>query len=62
MRIEVDRGSCQGAGLCALTAPDVFDQDDAGVVELLDANPPDTETDAVYTAENLCPARAITVS
>ncbi|MFJ5033035.1 ferredoxin [Streptomyces sp. NPDC088560] len=35
MRIQVDRERCVGAGMCALTAPDVFTQDDDGFSEIL---------------------------
>ena len=31
LRVEADRSKCMGAGMCALNAPEVFDQDeDAG--------------------------------
>ena len=39
MRVSADRNVCIGAGLCALTAPEVFDQDDDGLVELLTPDP-----------------------
>ncbi|WP_179826873.1 ferredoxin [Nocardiopsis aegyptia] len=40
MRITVDRNVCAGAGLCALTAPEVFDQDEEdGLVRLLMPEP-----------------------
>ncbi|MER7853026.1 ferredoxin [Streptomyces bacillaris] len=35
MGIQVDRERCVGAGMCALTAPDVFTQDDDGLSEVL---------------------------
>ncbi|CAM03511.1 hypothetical protein SACE_4242 [Saccharopolyspora erythraea NRRL 2338] len=48
--------------MCALTAPDVFDQDGGdGRVLLLDAAPPAGEHDAAREAAQLCPAGAITV-
>ncbi|QUH06067.1 ferredoxin [Saccharopolyspora erythraea] len=62
MRVEVDRERCCGAGMCALTAPEVFDQDgEDGRVLLLDAAPLAGEHDAVREAAQLCPAGAITV-
>jgi ferredoxin len=34
MRVSVDRGRCCGSGNCVMTAPEVFDQDDAeGLVD-----------------------------
>ncbi|MGW6548492.1 ferredoxin, partial [Streptomyces massasporeus] len=35
MRIDIDQDVCIGAGQCALTAPDVFTQDDDGYSTLL---------------------------
>ncbi|MFB6806940.1 ferredoxin [Streptomyces sp. NPDC056387] len=40
-RLSIDRERCIGAGMCAMTAPEVFDQDPGdGLVLLLDAEPP----------------------
>lgn len=52
---------CIGAGQCVVTAPDVFDQDDDGMVELLTDSPAEADRDAVKEAEHVCPARVITV-
>lgn len=63
MHVEADRGKCMGAGMCALNAPDVFDQDeDEGLVLVLDAEPAAKHKFAVRDAANLCPASAITLS
>ncbi|HEX6345864.1 ferredoxin [Umezawaea sp.] len=61
MRVEVDRGRCVGAGMCVLTEPAVFDQDDDGTVLLLDPAPPAAGHAAVRDAALVCPAGAITV-
>lgn len=62
MRVEVDTGMCIGAGMCALTAPEVFGQDDVeGVVVLADERPPPHLHDAVRDAVNRCPAAVIRV-
>lgn len=62
MRIEVDRERCIGAGMCTLTAPDVFDQDEEdGRVVLLDPEPPEGRHPAARTAEASCPSGAISV-
>jgi ferredoxin len=59
MRISVDRERCAGAGMCALTAPDHFDQDDEdGRVVLLAEEAEDGDTE-VRAAADLCPAGAI---
>ena len=39
MSIVVQTDACVGAGQCALVAPDVFDQDDDGIVVLLESDP-----------------------
>jgi ferredoxin len=60
MRVVVDTDRCRGAGLCTLTAPEVFDQsEDDGTVVLLDPEPPDGRHDAVRRAEGLCPNAVI---
>ena len=62
MRLEVDRDACCGSGNCVMTAPDVFDQDDAeGLVVVLVSRPPEDRYDLVRRAEHLCPAGAITI-
>ena len=59
MRIDVDRGACISAGNCVMSAPEVFDQDDDGIVELLADPVPDTEEDHARDAVRLCPASAL---
>jgi ferredoxin len=60
MRIVVDTDRCRGAGLCALTAPEIFDQsEDDGTVVVLDPEPPAGAHDAVRLAESLCPNAVI---
>ncbi|GAA4934689.1 ferredoxin [Streptomyces coeruleoprunus] len=63
MDVRVDRDRCLGAGMCALTAPGVFDQDqDEGLVVLLNARPPQEQRAAVRVAAGVCPASVITVA
>ena len=59
MRIDVDRAACISAGNCVMSAPEVFDQDDDGIVELLADPVPDTEEDHARDAVRLCPASAL---
>ncbi|MGW7563253.1 ferredoxin [Streptomyces sp. NPDC054757] len=62
MRVTADREVCVGAGLCALTAPEVFDQDDDGVVTVLTPDPsPETHATA-REAGMLCPSGALRVT
>ena len=60
-KVVVDEDLCIGAGQCVLVAPEIFDQDDKGLVVLLDATPPPALHDVARKAAKLCPARAITI-
>lgn len=55
--IEVDRSVCAASGMCALTAPGVFDQDDDGVV-VVRADPVE-HAETVRLAVDLCPSGAL---
>jgi ferredoxin len=57
--ISVDLQACIGAGQCALVAAELFDQDDDGLVVLLDEAPDGSLLAAARRAASLCPARAI---
>lgn len=60
MRVTADRRKCLGTGNCALSAPEIFDQDDDdGTVVLLNSQPPSKLQSAVRRAVQLCPSRAI---
>ncbi|TXD00023.1 ferredoxin [Streptomyces sp. ISID311] len=62
MKITVDRDRCVGAGMCAMTAGEVFEQhEEDGRVVLRMTEPPAQLADDVEEAEQLCPSRAITV-
>ncbi|WP_114856550.1 ferredoxin [Brachybacterium sp. YJGR34] len=59
MPLIADTTACVGAGQCALVAEDLFDQDDDGIVEVLERDPaPEQEADA-RRAVALCPAHAL---
>jgi ferredoxin len=61
MRISIDTDRCVGAGQCVLSAPDVFDQDDDGLVMVLAVEPAESEGKAVRQAREICPSQAITL-
>ena len=62
MKVEIDRARCASSGMCAANAASVFAQDDdTGVVILLDEHPDPSLYESVKSAEKLCPTRAITV-
>ncbi|MFI7545427.1 ferredoxin [Actinoplanes sp. NPDC049599] len=61
--VVADRDRCIGAGNCVLTLPAVFDQDeDEGLVVLLDADPPAESAELVARAVERCPAGAISTT
>ncbi|MER6328291.1 ferredoxin [Streptomyces sp. NPDC001034] len=59
MRVEVDQPRCVASGQCVLAAPAIFDQDDEGVVQLLDATPGPEHEEDVRESMATCPAAAI---
>jgi ferredoxin len=62
MQVKVDRDVCIGAGNCVLTLPKVFDQDDEGLVTLLEPEPPGEDAELVGRAVRLCPSGAISIA
>ncbi|NEB74468.1 ferredoxin [Streptomyces sp. SID14478] len=62
MRVEVDQERCVGAGMCALTAPDVFTQDDDGFSEVLPGRAEAAgEHPLVKEAVRACPVGAVSL-
>ncbi|WP_187370191.1 ferredoxin [Streptomyces boluensis] len=58
MQVTIEPDRCVGSGQCVMLAPAVFDQDDDGIVILLD-DKPTTELDGVRESVKVCPGRAI---
>lgn len=62
MRITADTNVCISAGMCALTAPEVFDQgDDDGLVRVLLPDPPEELRETAAEAVRLCPSGALDI-
>ncbi|MEW9527529.1 ferredoxin [Microbispora sp. NPDC049125] len=62
MKIKADTGRCVGAGMCALTLPEVFDQsEDDGTVVVLETEPREDLRTLVNRAVQLCPSGALSV-
>lgn len=62
MKVTVDQDKCVSAGMCVMSAPDVFDQrDEDGVVELLIAEPGPELAEDTRKAAAACPAMAIQI-
>ncbi|MFE5833447.1 ferredoxin [Streptomyces sp. NPDC056488] len=62
MRLRADRESCISGGRCMATLPEVFDQDDEGLVVVLTPEPAPEHHDKAREAAYLCPARAIDIT
>ncbi|WP_345981183.1 ferredoxin [Streptomyces sp. DSS69] len=61
--VQVDKERCVGAGMCALTAPDVFTQDDDGLSEVLPGREATSGTHPlVGEAVRACPVGAVVLS
>ena len=60
-RVELDADLCQGHAMCELEAPDYFRVPKRGVVEILDAEPPDDARSDIERAVEMCPTRALSL-
>jgi ferredoxin len=61
MKIAIDRDRCIASGVCTLEAPEVFGQDEDGLVVLrLDA-PGDELAESAHQAARACPAFVIEI-
>ena len=59
MRVLVDPDKCIGSGACVRACPEVFSQDDAGIVVLRQESPGMELHEQVREAERACPAEVI---
>lgn len=60
--VQVDRERCVGSGVCESLAPEVFEIDDDGVLQVLREDPAADQLDEVRDAVQSCPARALTLA
>jgi ferredoxin len=61
MKITVDHERCEGHGMCAISAPDLFTLDDDGILRYAHEGrdvPADAET-AAHVAVATCPVAAL---
>jgi ferredoxin len=61
MKVAVDWDLCQGHGVCEGEAPEVFQLDDDGNVQLLMEDVPPELLEKVKKAVRYCPQRAISL-
>lgn len=59
MKIRSDREQCIASGTCVLMCPEVFAQDDDGLVVVLDEAPPESLRRDVVEAIDSCSAACI---
>ena len=62
MRLRAEAEVCIGAGNCVLAAPDLFDQDEDGIVEVLQKEPPAEREQDARVAVQRCPAHALSLA
>ena len=58
-RVVVDREVCMGAGVCEMEAPEVFELDADGVLQVHEPADPAAVSTAVETAVRACPTGAL---
>ncbi|KWX66185.1 ferredoxin [Mycobacterium sp. NAZ190054] len=58
-KVVADRELCIQAGNCVMVAGDVFDQDDDGIVVILDEEVTGDAAERAREAVKLCPASAL---
>jgi len=61
MRVTVDQDICIASGACVLACPEVFQQDEDGLVVLVTDEPGSELHDAVREAMAACPAAVIEI-
>ncbi|MBB2910444.1 ferredoxin [Streptosporangium becharense] len=59
MRVEVNPDSCCGSGVCVVSAPEVFGEDEDGLVRLIDPEPAGDLHAQVRQAADRCPTESI---
>lgn len=62
MHIDIDRDVCEGFGVCAQSAPDVFALDDEGDPVVLKPEVDPDLVPGVSLAEQSCPMQAVRIS
>jgi ferredoxin len=61
MTVKVDSDRGMGSGACVFECPEVFAQDDNGIVVLLTERPDESLREAVQAAADACPVACISI-
>jgi ferredoxin len=59
MHVSADKETCAVSSMCVYRVPEVFDQDEEGLVEVLNSDPPAELHEAIRSAARGCPTRSI---
>ena len=62
VHVVVNRELCVGAGMCVLTAPELFDQSEEDGLVVLVRTPDPAEAQTLRTVVPLCPSGAIALA
>jgi ferredoxin len=62
MRIVVDRSKCTGLGLCESVAPDFFEVQEDGSLELLQSEAAEVQRPELLRAVQVCPTSALSLA
>jgi ferredoxin len=61
MRINADRETCEGLGMCEAMAPDFFEVGEDGTVDVLDEQPGEEHRSDLAAAVDACPVLALSL-
>lgn len=59
MHVSATKETCAVASMCVYRAPEVFDQDEDGAVEVINPNPPEELHEEIRAAARGCPTQSI---
>jgi ferredoxin len=59
MKVVHTQGTCGGVEACVELAPDYFEVDEAGLLQLARSDIPDADLDRITEAVNECPTGAL---
>lgn len=59
MHVLIDQDRCMGSGACVFECPEVFAQEEHGLVVLLTEHPDESQREAVLAAIDACPVQCI---
>jgi ferredoxin len=61
MYVKADRDRCMGSGACVFESPEVFAQDDDGIVVLLSQGVDESLRSSAQSAADACPVACISL-